>query len=119
MQIHILTLFPEMFQGPFDQSIVKRAVDKEAVDIRLHNIRDYTHDRHRTVDDYQFGGDSGMVMKPEPIFEGVETILSGITQLEMATTRGHSDFASGQAIEPEDGGGVCPATVPDCLMRAL
>ena len=87
MQIHILTLFPEMFQGPFDQSIVKRAVDKGAVDIRLHDIRDYTHDRHRTVDDYQFGGDSGMVMKPEPIFEGVETILSGITQLEMATTR--------------------------------
>ncbi len=87
MQVHILTLFPEMFQGPFGESIVKRAVDKGAVDIQLHNIRDYTHDRHRTVDDYQFGGDSGMVMKPEPIFEGVETILAGITQLEMATTR--------------------------------
>ena len=87
MQVHILTLFPEMFRGPFDESIVKRAVDKGAVDIRIHDIRDYTHDRHRTVDDYQFGGDSGMVMKPEPIFEGVESILSGITQLEMATTR--------------------------------
>ena len=87
MQIHILTLFPSMFRGPFDESIVKRAVEKGAVEILLHNIRDYSHDRHRTVDDYQFGGDSGMVMKPEPLFEGVETILAGITQLEMATTR--------------------------------
>ena len=87
MQIHILTLFPEMFRGPFGHSIVKRAVDKGAVEILIHDIRDYTYDRHRTVDDYQFGGDSGMVMKPGPIFEGVESILSGITQLEMATTR--------------------------------
>ena len=87
MQIHILTLFPSMFRGPFDESIVKRAVEKGAVEIFVHNIRDYSHDRHRTVDDYQFGGDSGMVMKPEPLFEGVETILAGITQLEMATTR--------------------------------
>ncbi len=82
-----MTLFPEMFRGPFDHSIVKRAVDKGAVEILIHDIRDYTHDRHRTVDDYQFGGDSGMVMKPEPIFEGVESILAGITQLEMAKTR--------------------------------
>ena len=82
-----MTLFPEMFRGPFDHSIVKRAVDRGAVEILIHDIRDYTHDRHRTVDDYQFGGDSGMVMKPEPIFEGVESILAGITQLEMATTR--------------------------------
>ena len=87
MQVHILTLFPEMFPGPFDHSIIKRAVDKGAAEILIHDIRDYTHDRHRTVDDYQFGGDSGMVMKPEPIFEGVESILAGITQLEMATTR--------------------------------
>lgn len=87
MQVHILTLFPEMFRGPFDHSIVKRAVDKGAAEILIHDIRDYTHDRHRTVDDYQFGGDPGMVMKPEPIFEGVESILAGITQLEMATTR--------------------------------
>ena len=87
MQIHILTLFPEMFRGPFDESIVGRAIDKGMVDVRIHDIRNYTHDRHRTADDYQFGGDSGMVMKPEPIFEGVETILSDITQLEMATTR--------------------------------
>ncbi len=87
MQVHILTLFPEMFQGPFDHSIVKRAMEKGAVEILIHDIRDFTHDRHRTVDDYQFGGDPGMVMKPEPIFEGVESILAGITQLEMAMTR--------------------------------
>ena len=87
MLIHILTLFPEMFQGPFDHSIVKRAVDKGLVEVKLHDIRQHTHDRHHTVDDYQFGGESGMVMKPEPIFEGVESILSGLTQLEMARTR--------------------------------
>ena len=119
MQIHILTLFPEMFQGPFDQSIVKRAVDKGAVDIRLHNIRDYTHDRHRTVDDYQFGGDSGMVMKPEPIFEGVETILSGITQLEMATTRVILTSPQGKLLNQKMVEEFCPATIPDCPVRSL
>ena len=87
MRIHILTLFPDMFQGPFHNSIVKRAVDSALVEIHLHDIRQYTHDRHHTADDYQFGGDSGMVMKPEPIFEGVESILSDLTQLEMARTR--------------------------------
>ncbi len=99
MQVHILTLFPEMFRGPFDHSIVKRAVDKGVVEILIHDIRDYTHDRHRTVDDYQFGGDSGMVMKPEPIFEGVESILAGITQLEMATTRAILTSPQGKLLD--------------------
>ena len=87
MEIHILTLFPGMFQGPFDQSIVHRAVKGGLVALSIHDIRDYTHDRHHTADDYQFGGGPGMVMKAEPIFEGVEAVLSGITQLEMAKAR--------------------------------
>lgn len=87
MRIHILTLFPEMFQGPFHNSIVNRAVNRGLVDINLHDIRKYTHDRHQTTDDSQFGGGGGMVMKPEPIFEGVESILAALTQLEMARTR--------------------------------
>ena len=58
MDIHILTLFPEMFQGPFRESIVGRAVESGVVRIRTHNIRDYAHDRHRTADDYPFGGEA-------------------------------------------------------------
>ena len=74
MQIDVLTLFPEMFQGIFEQSIMKRAIDQKLVSIGLHNIRDYTHDKHHTADDYPYGGGAGMVLKPEPIFEAVEVI---------------------------------------------
>ena len=76
MQVHILTLFPEMFAGPFDHSIMKRAIERGLVNIHLTNIRDYSHDRHRTVDDSPYGGGPGMVMKPEPLFEAVESILA-------------------------------------------
>jgi len=78
MQIDILTLFPEMFQGPFSVGIFKRAIDRRLVQVNLHNIRDYTHDKHHTVDDYAYGGGAGMVLKPEPIFEAVELIKSDI-----------------------------------------
>ena len=74
MHIHILTLFPNMFSGPFGESIIKRAIDRGLVEIAIHNIRDYTSDRHHVVDDYPYGGGQGMVMKPEPIFEAVESI---------------------------------------------
>ena len=74
MRIDILSLFPKMFEGPFGESIVKRAVDRGLVSIAVHNPREYTHDRHHTVDDYPYGGGDGMVMKPEPIFETVESI---------------------------------------------
>ena len=74
MDIHIFTLFPQMFEGPFRESILKRAVDTGIADISLHNIRDYARDKHHVVDDYQHGGGSGMVMKPEPIFEAVEDV---------------------------------------------
>jgi tRNA (guanine37-N1)-methyltransferase len=74
MRIEVLTLFPEMFQGVFDLSVMKRAIDQKLVSISLHNIRDYTHDKHHTADDYPYGGGAGMVLKPEPIFEAVESI---------------------------------------------
>ncbi|MFB0559481.1 MAG: tRNA (guanosine(37)-N1)-methyltransferase TrmD [Dehalococcoidales bacterium] len=80
MQIDILTLFPQMFQSPFSVGIFKRAIDHKLVVVNIHNIRDYTHDKHRTVDDYPYGGGAGMVLKPEPIFEAVESIKSGISQ---------------------------------------
>ena len=74
MKIHILTLFPGMFVGPFSESIVKRAIDRGLVEIAIHNIRDYTSDRHHVVDDYPYGGGPGMVLKPEPLFEAVESV---------------------------------------------
>ena len=76
----ILTLFPQMFQSPFSVGILKRAIDDKLVGINIHNIRDYTHDKHHTVDDYAYGGGAGMVLKPEPIFETVESIKSDIKQ---------------------------------------
>jgi len=80
VQIDIVTLFPEMFQSPFGIGIFKRAIEHELISINLHNIRDYAHDKHRTVDDYPYGGGAGMVLKPEPIFEAVESIKSDIPQ---------------------------------------
>jgi len=71
---HVLTIFPEFFEGPFAHGVVKRAQDAGIVEIRIHNLRDWTSDRHRTVDDRPFGGGEGMVLKPEPIFDAVESI---------------------------------------------
>jgi tRNA (guanine37-N1)-methyltransferase len=76
MRIDILTIFPAMFSGPFEESIIKRAVEKGLVQIFLHDIRDYASDKHRTVDDYPFGGGQGMLMKPEPLFAAVEDVQS-------------------------------------------
>jgi len=71
---HVLTIFPEFFLGPFAHGVVKRAQDAGLLDIRIHNLRDWTFDRHKTVDDRPFGGGEGMVLKPEPIFLAVESI---------------------------------------------
>jgi len=84
MQFDILTLFPEMFQGPLSTGLFQRAVSRGLVAVNLHNIRDYTHDRHHTTDDYPYGGGAGMVLKPEPIFEAVEALQSEIPS-EQAT----------------------------------
>jgi len=72
MRIDILCLFPEMFASPFSHSIVKRAEGRGLVEVATHNIRDFAHDRHATVDDSPYGGGAGMVLKPEPVFEAVE-----------------------------------------------
>jgi tRNA (guanine37-N1)-methyltransferase len=74
MRIDILTLFPQMFDGLLSCSIIARARERGLVDIRFHDIRAHTHDKHRVVDDYPYGGGAGMVLKPEPIFEAVEEI---------------------------------------------
>jgi tRNA (guanine37-N1)-methyltransferase len=74
LRIDILTLFPEAFSGYLQHSIIGRAVEHNYAEIRLHNIRDFSHDKHHTVDDYPYGGGAGMVMKPEPVFEAVESL---------------------------------------------
>ena len=74
MRFHVLTLFPEMFEGTLSYGILSRAIDREILSVGLHNIRDFTHDRHSTVDDYPYSGGPGMVMKPEPLFEAVESV---------------------------------------------
>ncbi len=74
MRIDILTLFPEMFQNVLGESMLKIAREKELVSFHLHNIRDYSNDKHRCVDDKPYGGGAGMVMKPEPVFNAVEAV---------------------------------------------
>ncbi len=76
MRIDIITIFPAMFTGPFTESILGNAREKGILSINLVDLRDFTHDRHRTVDDYPFGGGVGMVMKPEPFFEAVEHLVA-------------------------------------------
>jgi len=70
----VITIFPEFFKGPFDFGVIRRGRENGLVEIRVHDLRDFTSDRHRTVDDRPFGGGEGMVFKPEPIFKAVETV---------------------------------------------
>jgi tRNA (guanine37-N1)-methyltransferase len=88
MKIDVLTLFPGMFAGPLDESIVRRARDAGKLELGLHNLRDWTHDRHKTVDDRPFGGGPGMLLKPEPIFEAVESLAGEATQVILLTPQG-------------------------------
>ena len=75
MRFDIVTIFPEFFAGPLDYGIVRRAREAALIDVRVQDLRTFTHDRHRTVDDRPFGGGEGMVLKPEPLFEAVESLL--------------------------------------------
>ena len=93
MQFDLVTIFPEFFAGPLDYGIVRRARESRLVDVRVHDLRAFTHDRHRTVDDRPFGGGEGMVLKPEPLFEAVETLLGGEIHAE-----GSGERAGGTAV---------------------
>ena len=88
MKIDVLTLFPAMFAGPLDESIIKRARDAGLLDLKIHQLRDYTHDKHKTVDDRPFGGGPGMLLKPEPIFEAVEAIAREKTRVILMSPSG-------------------------------
>jgi tRNA (guanine37-N1)-methyltransferase len=88
MEIDVLTLFPRIFEGPLDESILKRAQQGGLVAVRVHNLRDFTHDKHRVVDDKPYGGGPGMLMKPEPIFEAVEKIQREASCVVLMTPQG-------------------------------
>jgi len=88
MKIDVLTLFPAMFAGPLDESIVKRAREKGLLDLKIHNLRDWTHDRHKTVDDKPFGGGPGMLLKVEPLFEAIESVQREKTRVILLSPSG-------------------------------
>lgn len=104
LRINIVTIFPEFFAGPLSLSILGRAREAGLVEYRVVDLRDFTHDRHRTVDDAPYGGGAGMVMKPEPFFEAVDS-LGATTQVILLSARGrhfrHEDalrFSSGAEL---------------------
>ena len=88
MKIDILTLFPSMFDGFLHESIIKRAIEKRKVEVNIYNIRDYSKDPHKKVDDYQFGGGSGMVLMPQPIFDAVEDLKKEDTFVILMSPQG-------------------------------
>ncbi len=92
MRFDIFTIFPGMFDGPFGESIIKRAIEREIIEIHVHDIRDFTTDRHRSVDDTPYGGGPGMVMMAEPIFAAVESALGDElddTTITLMSASGH------------------------------
>ncbi len=101
MNIHIITGFPKLLEGPLDESILKQARKKKIIDITVHDLRDYTHDRHKTIDDTPYGGGPGMILKPEPFFECVDAI------------RGKDDARTVILMTPE--GGVLNQSLANAL----
>jgi tRNA (guanine37-N1)-methyltransferase len=90
MKIDVVTLFPAMFAGPLDESIIKRARQAGLLELSVHNLRDYAHNRHKTVDDRPFGGGPGMLLKPEPIFEAVEKLARERTRVILLSPAGRT-----------------------------
>ena len=105
----IFTLFPGMFAGPFDDSIIRRAQEAGIISIELHNIRDYAEGKHLITDDYPYGGGGGMVMKPEPIFRAVERVLGEAVSWENSPRIGLSEGA--RSVPP----GGCAQTGPSVV----
>jgi tRNA (guanine37-N1)-methyltransferase len=89
VKIDILTLFPDICRAPLGESIMKRAQENGIIDLRIHNLRDWTADKHHIVDDAPFGGGQGMVMKPEPIFSAVEDLRNQASKVVLMSPAGH------------------------------
>ncbi len=114
MRFDIVTIFPEFFTGPLDYGIVRRARESSLIDVRVQDLREFTHDRHRTVDDRPFGGGEGMVLKCEPLFEAVESLLGRRIAPVDATEAGSASLAVPAAALPEP-----EAPGPEASLAAL
>lgn len=101
MTIDIITLFPDMFRGPFDESMIKRAQEKNIATIRIHNLRDWGIDERGTVDDHPYGGGPGMLLRPEPIYDAVESVVSAYKK---TTTYSKGDHPKRKTILFDAGG---------------
>src|SRR5258705_9712927 len=103
MKIDVLTLFPTMFAGPLDESIIKRAREAKLLDLKIYQLRDWTHDRHKTVDDRPFGGGPGMLLKPEPLFEAIESLQREKTRVILLSPSGRKfDQAIARELAQQD-----------------
>jgi len=98
MIFHVLTIFPEFFRGPFDHGVLRKAAEAGRLGLHVHDLRNWTYDRHRTVDDRPFGGGEGMLLKPQPLFEAVEAIWPGHTKAERGGAAGLQSPASGRKV---------------------
>jgi len=101
MRFDLITIFPEFFAGPLDYGIVRRARKARLIETHVHDLRQFTHDKHRTVDDRTFGGGEGMVMKPEPIFEAVESLLGPAENIAQERTAVVLLSAAGKLFDQE------------------
>jgi tRNA (guanine37-N1)-methyltransferase len=111
MKIDVVTIFPKMVEGPLAEGIVARAIAKGLLDVRVHDLRDFTTDRHRVVDDMPFGGGPGMVLKPEPLFAAVDAIVAKRGAETAASRRNLADDAA--EARRGDGGRAIVLTSPD------
>src|SRR6266853_1984489 len=102
MQFDIITIFPDFFAGPLDYGIVRRAREARLIEVRVHDLRAYAHDRHRMVDDRPFGGGEGMVLKPEPLFEAVESLLGEGILHDGESIRDREIAGAGHAMPLQD-----------------
>lgn len=88
MKVDVLTLFPEMFRGPLDESIIKRARNKKLVSINIHNLRNWTNDKHKTVDDRPYGGGAGMILMVEPVYRAIKELKTTKSKIILLTPQG-------------------------------
>ena len=115
MKIDVLSLFPEMFEGVFGSSILKKAAEKQAVQYRVTNFRDYADNKHHTVDDYPYGGGAGMVLKPQPIFDAVEALKDKAN----AEAANHSTLSTRGDVYSEKSGRACKRRTSYFHLRPL
>ena len=121
MRFDILTLFPNFFSGPLDHGILSRAIATGSVQVALHDLRDFTHDRHRTVDDRPFGGGEGMVLKPQPIFDCVESldIFSTTLSSHKSVHLIDNDISASNSLDTETAPTIQPKSIRDTSRQSV